>query len=465
MTITRDYEAPVRVRDVFFHILYRWRSILAVAVCCGLLLGGIQYWSEVSAHGRGEATREEERYARDLETYRTNVEKYETESQGYQNLLEERIAYWEKSLLMQLDPAAVWTAERKYRVAGGGEKTLAILGIYGNAMFTDHDAAALEEAFGSGNYWFVSEVAGVTLEGEEILLTARAATEEAARKGLNYLTEKTEAAGARARAIGDHTLELVGERVLLGAMEELLEKKKTANEDINWARSMTDKSRKSLESVIAGGEPKAPGSAAVSRGLTGAGLGLLIMIAVYLGHYLLRGKLRRGEEMAAPYGVPIYGEMNRSGARKSGRGMDGLIEKWQFRKDRKDDATVWDNAAALVRAALAHDAAAGSAAAPGASAAGVADSKDAAAGLLLAGTAGEAVLAGAAAELSARLGSEIKIEVAAAFPDRPGAAEAAGTAAAVLWVEEKHVSRTEKIREAAVAFEAAGANVIGAMIV
>ena len=75
------------------------------------------------------------------------------------------------------------------------------------------------------------------------------------------------------------------------------------------------------------------------------------------------------------------------------------------------------------------------------------------------------MLTGAAAELSARLGSEIQIETAAAFPDRPGAAEAAGTAATVLWVEEKHVSRTEKIREAAVAFEAAGANVIGAMIV
>ncbi len=178
-----------------------------------------------------------------------------------------------------------------------------------------------------------------------------------------------------------------------------------------------------------------------SWAVTGAGLGLLAMIAIYLVSFLLRGKLRRGEEISEQYGVPVFGGMNRSGARRPGKGIDGWLEKLQFRKEKKTDGQVYDNAAALVKENRAEGT------------------------LLLAGTVGKDVLESVKAEMEKRLGEEAQVDVCAGFPTESGAVEKVNGAGSVLWVEEKHVSRNDGIKRAAEVFETVGAKVIGVLVV
>ena len=85
--------------------------------------------------------------------------------------------------------------------------------------------------------------------------------------------------------------------------------------------------------------------------------------------------------------------------------------------------------------------------------------------LLLAGTVGEDVLGRVKAEMAKRLGEEMVIGTLAGFPAGSGAAEEVCRAGAVLWVEEKNVSRNDGIRKAAEMLETAGAKVIGALVV
>ena len=154
-----------------------------------------------------------------------------------------------------------------------------------------------------------------------------------------------------------------------------------------------------------------------------------------------RARLKRGEELAEQYGVPLFGEMNRSGARKPGKGVDGLLEKLEFRKDRITEEQVYDNAAALVRENRGEGT------------------------LLLAGTVGEDVLDRVKAEMGKRLGEDTVMDTLAGFPAVGEAVENVCRAGAVLWVEEKNVSRSDAVRKAAEVLETAGAKVIGALVV
>ena len=57
--LNREYDPEIRVRDVLFHLLYRWRSILLVMILCAAVLGGWQYFRVNAAHRAGNLTKDE----------------------------------------------------------------------------------------------------------------------------------------------------------------------------------------------------------------------------------------------------------------------------------------------------------------------------------------------------------------------------------------------------------------------
>ena len=440
--LNREYDPEIRLKDVFFSLLYRWRSILLVAVLCAAVLGAWQAFSVNAVHQAGNRTNDEQRYDRDVAQYRKELTAANKKLNRYQRVLNERLAYQEDSLLMQLDPENVWAAERKYLASGTEESAADVLAVYTGAMTADHDEAALEEAFGTANAGYAGEVVSIRRENDEnaFRVTVYGSDRETAEKGLAYVAQKIAEAEKTAQGIEPHTLQVVNEGASRQILTDLTKKKNDQYDLIYKYREKV----KTAERNVAGAkenEPLAPGDPVKRWALAGAGLGLLAMIGIYLIAFLQRVRLNSGDEISGRYGVPLYGEMNRSVARRPGKGIDGLLEKLEFRKDPKTEAQVYDNAAELVRG----------------------NRKEGM--LLLAGTVGADVLNRVKAELEKRLGEEAGIEIRAKFPVESGAVEDARRAGSVLWVEEKHVSRNEKIRRAAEVFETAGADVIGALVV
>ena len=439
--LNQEYTPEVRIRDLVFHLLYRWRSILLAALACAVVCGVWQYFSVDAAHKAGNKTKDEQRYEQNLATYQATVADEKGKLEKWQGLLNERLAYQDNSLLMQLDPENTWTAERKYLVTGTEGSAADILAVYTGAMMAEHDGTALQEAFGTDNAGYVNEVVSITADSADnsFSIAVYASTQEAAEKGLAYVAGKVEEAGAKAQEIAPHTLQAVSEGASLQILEGLTQKKSDLHDDILRYKDKVKKAEKNLAGAVEN-EPLAPGNPVKSWAVTGAGLGLLAMIGIYLVSFLMRGKLHRGEEISEQYGVPAFGEMNRSGARRPGKGIDGWLEKLQFRKEKKSDEQVYDNAAALVKESQADGA------------------------LMLAGTVGGDVLSLAKAEIEKRLGEEVQIGVCAGFPVESGTVESVSDAGAVLWVEEKHVSRSEGIKRAAEVFETVGAKVIGVFL-
>ena len=441
--LNREYNPEIRVRDVFFHLLYRWRSILLAAVLCAAVLGGWQYFRVNAAHSAGNLTKDEQRYERDLAYYQNTLENSRRSLEEWEQRLRERYAVRDNSLLMKLSPENTWAAEKKILVSGAGEFTADVLAVYTGAMETDHDEAALAEAFDTPVAGYVKEITVIhTVDGENaFLVTVYAADREAAEKGLAYVSRKVEEAGKRAQEIAPHTLQTAAEGVSRALFPSGFEETQYfVYEDVARHESKVRSASKALfnaeESM-----PVKPGNPAVRWAIAGAVLGLLAMILAYVTAYAQRSKLKEGSEISEQYGIPLFGELNRSGARRPGKGLDGLIEKMEFRKDLKTDDAVYDNAAALLQKACGK------------------------CSLLLAGTVREEVLSGVKAELSKRLGDDVVLAICPGFPAESGSAENACNAEFVLWVEKKHISRSKEIRRAAEVLEAAGANVIGTLVV
>ena len=440
--MNKEYDPEIRVRDAFFHLLYRWRSILLAVILGAIMLGGYEYFHVNAVHRAGNLTKEEQRYERDLAYYRDTLEKSQQDVEEWEKLLQEQYAYRDHSLLMKLDDDNSWAAEKKYAVSGAGDASADVLAVYTGAMETDHDETALEEAFGTPVAGYVKEVAVIrTVDGEDTFcVTVYGADREAAEKGLAYVSRKIEEAEKRAQETAPHTLQVAAEGVSRAYPPEFMEKKYTANEETAKCESKVRSAKKALFSSEES-MPVKQGNPVARRAFAGAVLGLLAMILIYLTSYAQRGKLREGTEISEQYGVPLLGEMNRSEARRAGKGLDGLIEKLEFRKDWKTDEEVYDNAAVLIR------------------------EKHGEGTLLLAGTVREEVLAGVKAELEKRLSEDVEIGTRAGFPVNSGSAKDACAAGSVLWVEEKHVSRSKGIRRAAEVLETSGAKVIGVLTV
>lgn len=440
--LNQEYTPEVRIRDLVFHLLYRWRSILLAALVCGIVFGTWQYFSVDAAHKAGNKTRDEQRYEQNLVDYQRNLTEAQEKLQSWQDRLDERTAYLNNSLLMQLDPANVWIAEKKYLITGIGRSAADLLAVYTGALAAEHDGAALQEAFGTDNAGYVSEVVSFTADTVEnsFRVAVYAQTREAAEKGLAYVAGKIEEAGAKAQEIAPHTLQTVSEGASLQILDDLTAKKSAVLDEIFKYQDKIKTSQRSVNGA-AENEPLAPGDPVKSWAVTGAGLGLLAMIGIYMVSFLTHGKLHRAEEISEQYSVPVFGEMNRSGARRSGKGIDGWLEKLQFRKEKKSDGQVYDNAAAMVK------------------------EKRVDGTLVLAGTVGGDMLESVKKELEKRLGEEVDISVCAGFPEESGSVESVNGAGSVVWVEEKHVSRNEGIKRAAEVFEAVGAKVIGVLVV
>ena len=332
LRVRADYTPTLRIRDLIYHFLYRWRSILAAVLICAIALGAWAFISQKKAHDAGERTREELRYDLDLAMYREEMAKAE------KNLAESR--------------------------------------------------ALLQEA-----------------------------TETRDR----FLHDESEA--------GTET-----------TVEELTAKN-LLHDEMTKYEGKVEKYEREINNLTLQGEPTPPDNPVIRRALTGGALALIVMLVNYLTTFLMSGKIREGKEISEAYGVPLFGEMNRSGARRSGKGIDGWLEKRQFRKNPKTEAQVLENAAAMAKAVRGEGT------------------------LLLTGTAGEEALGRVRDAFVKELGEDAGVEMLAGFPTANGAVKKACEAGSVVWVEELHVSQREQVKIAAEAFETSGANVIGVVVV
>ena len=364
-------EMLIDIKDLFYHLLYRWRSFLVAIIIGAIALCGYQYYSIQSVHSKGELTKEEKQYETDLQEYDLSLKDAQNKVGSYSRLIQAGNEYRSESLLRQLNLNNVWTAERKYIVRvdqkeidalpAGSNIDLAdsVIPIYVNAMAVDINDEELQEAFGTTNLGYASEVVIIfpTTTDNTIAVQAIGATREEAETRLKFVEKRiNKLKEGMAQEICKHDLMTIDGNTKQGVYKSIEKGKETSlqtqlrEDDKQQAEYLKElkENQSKLINLSEQGVPAKPGLHLGRMAVIGALLGGLLMLFIYIVKYLGENKLRIAAQLPAEYGVPVFGEFLSSRARRPGKGIDGLIEKREFRNSQQDPEVIYGNICALI---------------------------------------------------------------------------------------------------------------------
>ena len=454
MQINREYEPEINLKDLFFHVLYRWRSILLFALIGAVALGAYQYFSVKATHDAGKLTKDEREFRLELQNYRENLEQTRTRISTLTARLEGQRKYRAKSIYINLDAQNVWTAQNKFLVkvdpsvldalpAGSTiDPADSILPAYAAALSKKPDEQTLKDAFNTKNAEYAMELIsiGTNPSDDSVTVLVRGSTKEYAEKGLELVcqTIKDLSAG-KAQEINKHQLIDLGKTISLGADEGLNQKQINLNKAMTDDQKALQEARKTLDELEAKKEPTEPGDHVKKMAAIGFIVGAILLAGLYLFGYVLNGRLKDSSVLTEQYGLPVFGEFRKNGSLHHGRSLDKLISKWELGKDKADPQTVYDRIASLIEE----------------------QGEDKT--LLLFSTLPEEKLRPVRESLASRLPGKT-IETTGSFQENGEAIAEAAKAETVVLVEEKGVSRQKDIDSMAEALIISKANVIGAIV-
>ena len=455
MQINKEYERETSLRDLFFHILYRWRSILAAALIGAILLGGYAW-----VGNRRKVVQTVETVAvqtmENTDEADTLQKNYQASIQLYQNLLENNRKYRDNSVVMKLDPYHVWKAVTVYAVEtentetdaeAGSDAKARIAAVYPAMILSGFDAAELAAIYGVTEESYIGEVVTSTpLSGSygSFSVTALGRTKDEVEKAIASLdkTVRDVSQGGIQQIAKHRTVQL--SRFVRQTMDTDISSRQTAvaqNISVYQAAITSNENAISKAPVEAEMNGKPVKKSAVRYAATGFALGMIILICLYSVLYLLGRKLRDARELTDRFGIPVFGELNHSRARRSGKGIDKLIEKWEFYKTKMDPDIVLDDVCALIQEQRGNR------------------------HVLLTGTITADRMDWFAGSLKERLTGDADIIVEGDFLHNVRKITGADKTATVIIVEEKYQSETEDIRRMLETISLGKTTVSGAIVI
>ena len=455
MQLNKNQETETNLRDLFFFVLYHWRSMLAAILAGALLFGGYAYLSnrKKPSKASGSAVQSES------VDFQGN---YAMSNQIYEGLLEQSKDYYNHSLIMKLDPYHVWTATAIYTVVMTNPETGEIVAssheppafiaraytaVVGDAVNLDE----LQTLFGTDNTEYIHEMISANLYsagdlgGISFCIQVIGPDEETVNSALdlteNYLLNYSK---GQIQQLGSHRLVRMQHFARQTVSTSLADKQVAVAKNIStWQKGITDNKTAAdkLSSSADASEPKSAKKSIKKYLALGALAGLVAWAGFQIASYMTSRKLRDTNLLKGRLNIPVLGELTHSRARHPGKGIDRIIEKWEHGKNPQTNDSILDNACALIRERCG-------------------DGR-----LLLTGTISGSGLKELCETLSAKLGEAYAVSSEGDYLVNSRAVTEAASAGSVILVEEKDVSKIEQIDSMAEKLMISKANVVGAILI
>lgn len=456
MQINKEYEQEIDLKDLFFDLLYHWRSILVAALIGAVLLGAFQFYRIESTHRAGEQTKEEKQFEIDLQDYKDSVKNTRLSIRTYNQLMKEKNDYLDESVYMSLDSQNEWVTYKRFYIkmdqavldalpeSAQEDPADYVAAVYVSTLKTGLDEEAMQELLGTGKTEYINELVSVLADYASNTVTVQVIGKDAETIGrqLDYFVDRLSTYCApKAQEIGAHTLTLVGEDTYSRTDADLSAKQDEINQKlVEWQEALKEQ-RETLNQLEEKEEPKAPGMHIKKFAAIGFILGAFLLAGIYFVKYIMGGKLHAASELSERYGLPVFGEYAKSRARRSGKGLDKLFEKWEFRHAVTDADIIDSGVSALLNERFVGKK------------------------LLLTGTVSDQRLNEFTARLTGKLGDSCEITARGDMPTNADAIAAVKDADAVILVEEKHHSAGRDIERTAELLGISEANVAGCVVI
>ena len=355
MQLNKEYESEISLRDLFFYILYRWRSILLVSLILSILLGGYKYLSMQKMLDSTNRAQQEQIHAEKVKNRQDII-------QTWTNQIDKLENYRLESVYFQLNPQAVWTASCKYLIKADPavinqypegihqDPADGILAAY-SMLLSEVTDEEMIDVFGVIKPEYGYELMNVLTDTADntVTLQVKGPTKEYAQKGLELIKGKIDIARVKAQTIDAHTLLMIGEETVLTADKELMESQETIDTILSRDSLNLNTARTKLSEVEAEDGPQNAGKQVIKFLLIGFILGMLVMICAYTVCYVFKDTVKESREISEQYNLMLLGEIQKSGSIHKNKGIDKVLSKWELGKKPMDADTVYDNISALIR--------------------------------------------------------------------------------------------------------------------
>ena len=361
-----NYEPEIDIKDMFYHILAKWRSIIVVIILCTAAFGGYGY---LKTHVLNDGNDKE--YEKELDRYNKEVEIYEKSNQrvddlvaSYNKQIDDLNEYLEKSVRMNIDPQNEWVATCDFFVvvdksvleelpdSNVQDPADSLLGYY-QSVFQEiaYDSEAQKIAGVSEEKYLNELVSWIISTGtNSFSISVIGKSEQQVRDILDFYTEKIDGEiKDMADSVMKHTLTHAWDMAYMRVDQNLVTEKKNAVDTISSLRTSIAKARtEQLALVEPAEEAPAKPSGLKKYIIIGFLLGGFLVAGYHAVRYLTANKLRNADELQEHYNIPLYGELPNSITRKPSKGIDKLIEKKRSKKNKVDKKVVCEQIAALI---------------------------------------------------------------------------------------------------------------------
>lgn len=475
MQINKEYEQQINIRDMFFYILYHWRSIMLAILIGTLVLGGYTWYTNRNI--KNTSVNDEEKKNTETKADTSVAENYEISSRIYQSLIEGNRDYFDHSVIMSIDPYHVWKSTVTFSVYVDNSESIDlanaasyISGILPSLISGNINFEKLAQIYNSTSPEYLKEVISITVipsatntipgfdnntgdvsnQSQSTLSTYAGLlkinviglNKETAEKAIEYIESVVQKTFRELdRQAGSFRTDKSSRNTSMETDKEIENKQSLVAKNISTYQGAITSNNTAISKTAENTSGKNNKKSVKKYAIIGALLGLIAAFGIYAILYIVDGKLHDAEVLKEHYNIPLYGEFFHSRGRHPGKGLDGMIEKWETRGRRPDQDIIFNNIYALIR------------------------EKGENQHILLTGTIPKARLEEVKTGLMQKFGdANACLETEGSFPENKQAIPQAAKADSVIMVEEKEVSRITTINDMADKLLISQANVIGSVI-
>jgi len=282
----RTEDQVIYPKDMLFAALYRWKTVVIVALILGLLLGGFAAIRNFGGITEDAKVLNQEKYKQELLVYQQEVAYLEGEVQSLEESIDRQQEYMENSLYLGLDPYNIYCAtatfylETNYQILPdmlyqNTDKTGVLLSAYEAMLRNDTVVKALADAIGTEPR-YVQELYEVSVsEDARILKVALRHSEELGAQSLQAeLFSQLQNIEANLQSgVGEHSLKLLEQNINLTVDMSVLTHLENNKTYLKNLRDSLKEKKEALASVAAPAGAEISGNAALKKTILLAALG------------------------------------------------------------------------------------------------------------------------------------------------------------------------------------------------
>ena len=338
------YEIEIRISDLFFYILARWRFIILAVLLGVATLCGYRFIKTRNNSQDDDYHNQINNYNEEMTGYQQAYDSYTDVIDSYNNQLKKTIKYRNESIKMRIDPQNEWCARCDFfvevdqtvisEVSDLAAQDLAdeLLGIYRSLFYEIAYDEEVVNISGVQDEVYLKELINWAIDSStnSFYIIVIGLSEDQVSNIIEYYQEKIEGfVKNKAENFMKHKLSTGACVSFMRVDSSLRSEQKSIDDTIYNIEASINNIQKLRGTLVKPVKPVYVGNARNLKryAIIGFLLGGFVAVVIFIMNYVINNKIRNSDDLQRLFNIPLYGAFPYSYTKKPNRGIDKILEK------------------------------------------------------------------------------------------------------------------------------------------